>query len=469
MLKFGLQGLSGPSASTSEATIAAYCRVFLDRIGHKGTLLIARDLRPGGDRVCAALAAAAAEAGVLPVDCGPLPAPALALAAKTQRTSAILASSHALSEDQTGLRFFSATGEISRYDEARISAALTGIKHVAPRPVDAVPTDNQALTNYVVRNTAFHAGQPLKGFRIGVCQHSSTARKALIKTLTLLGADVGFDAAADAYLPFDPLNPDPLGLARVRRWQEREGLHAIVSASISGDYPFLLDNRGQQVPGDVMAPLCAADLGARALFVEGTVVSAAEALGGFERISRVEGGIAMVLTAMEKAISRGTQRVMGYDRRGGMILGFDLMRNATTLSRLMCADGLLPIVMLLVRTARAGSTDIAAQIASLDLPRTDTLVLKNFPWPRIAKIMRGIPERGPIDGWEALGQIVLRQEVSGLRIRFDTGLTVHFEPNAIGPDLQVHIEGPTQPAVAQARSLLESRLAPPDRCHDRSA
>ena len=104
-------------------------------------MYLGRDLRASSPAISDDCAVAIRAAGLEPVDCGVLPTPALALHAMANGAPAIMVTGSHIPADRNGLKFYVAAGEITKSDEAGISAALS----------DAVPqgegraTDEAAL------------------------------------------------------------------------------------------------------------------------------------------------------------------------------------------------------------------------------------------------------------------------------------------------------------------------------------
>ncbi|MBD3845158.1 hypothetical protein IED13_05580 [Bosea sp. SSUT16] len=83
-------------------------------------VLIGRDLRASSPLIASQCAHAIADAGLVPVDCGALPTPALALTAMRRGSPAIIVTGSHIPDDRNGLKFYRATGEIDKADEVRI-------------------------------------------------------------------------------------------------------------------------------------------------------------------------------------------------------------------------------------------------------------------------------------------------------------------------------------------------------------
>jgi len=435
----------------SDRDVSAYCRVFLSTVGHTGALLLSYDTKGASEHVARVFAGAAQQMGVHPIWCGRIPAPALAFAAARRRTPAVLISTRGLSRSQLALRFFTPSGEISRYDESRMSASFRTTRKMSVDPAGLGDADSQPLTEYIIRHTVFQSGWPLKGWRIGIIRNGSTAEQALTKSLMLLGAHVTVDVELDPIILVNTRTPDDVTLARLRKWRSDERLDAIAGTNASGEHPIVMDDVGHLVAGDVMAPVCAAELGARRVIAAATASGLAEAMAPFERVDRVDPNHKGILEAVQKANQRGGQSVVGYDTRGGVILGFDSLHGKQPLTRVLCRDGVLPIVTFLARAARTNMRP-SDYLASLNVPHRMSRRIPDLPWPVSARLLRSILENPPDLSDGPTGPVTRMRTVAGLRLEFASGGVLHFELCAATPELLIHAEAGT---AAEARNLVE--------------
>src|SRR5690606_15618932 len=95
-VSFGTSGLRGPASILMDGDAFAHAVAFLRMLLAEGQILrgaqvlTGRDLRPSSPRILATCASAIAAEGFCPVNCGVLPTPALALAASSRDTPAIM-------------------------------------------------------------------------------------------------------------------------------------------------------------------------------------------------------------------------------------------------------------------------------------------------------------------------------------------------------------------------------------------
>ncbi|HQZ13349.1 MAG TPA: phosphomannomutase, partial [Devosia sp.] len=128
-LKFGTSGLRGLASELSGSATRRYVAAFLAHLANSGQggfsrVFLARDRRESSPAIAADVAIAVRAAGLVPVDCGILPTPALALYAMSEGGPAIMITGSHIPADRNGLKFYTPEGEISKADERGILDAL---------------------------------------------------------------------------------------------------------------------------------------------------------------------------------------------------------------------------------------------------------------------------------------------------------------------------------------------------------
>src|SRR5262245_58095443 len=116
-LKFGTSGLRGLVVDLTPEACRRYTLAFLahlktrNALGRSGMVLVGRDLRASSPAIAQSCMAAIGRAGLMPVDCGALPTPALALAGLTRGVPAIMVTGSHIPDDRNGLKFYRSDGE----------------------------------------------------------------------------------------------------------------------------------------------------------------------------------------------------------------------------------------------------------------------------------------------------------------------------------------------------------------------
>ena len=130
--KFGTSGLRGLVVALTDDLVARHVAGFVTACDAGETVLIGEDLRPSSPDIARMAARAVVASGARAVLCGPLPTPALALAAGAGGTGAIMVTGSHIPADRNGLKFYTIAGEITKEDEAVITRA-------ARSPAPALP------------------------------------------------------------------------------------------------------------------------------------------------------------------------------------------------------------------------------------------------------------------------------------------------------------------------------------------
>jgi len=455
-LKFGTSGLRGLVTELVGAPAYAYARAFCAMIaadeaaGPGGEVMIGRDLRASSPAIAALCAQAAADAGLVPLDCGETPTPALALAAMRLPAPAIMVTGSHIPEDRNGLKFYRREGEIDKADEARIVALheRLGLRQ-APEPT-AAPRRGEAGAPYVARYVDFYGPDALAGLVVGVYQHSGVARDLICEVLAAVGARPVALGRADRFIPVDTEALRPEDEALACRWAGEQRLDAIVSTDGDADRPLVADESGRFLRGDLVGALTAAVLGADAIVTPVTSNSALEKLGLFERVWRTKVGSPHVIAGMNEARAAGARIVVGFEANGGLLLGSDVTRGGRTLAA-------LPTRACLDRAARAG-----APLSRLSAEARFAVALSNRLQNVAQEKTAALIAR--LDGADATfrdrafaghGGVVALDRCDGLRMTLGNGATLHLRASGNAPELRVYVEAATQEA---AEALLAEGL-----------
>ncbi len=323
-LKFGTSGLRGLVSDLvggpSFDYTAAFLRALASGSARGAPVLLGRDLRASSPEIAVAVAAAVRAAGLRPLDCGPVPTPALALEAMRRSWPAIMVTGSHIPDDRNGLKFYTARGEITKTDELAISAAVsTSGVPPEPGPVEAHP---DALGRYRARSIAAFPHDALTGLRVGVYQQSSVARDLLVELVAALGGEPVAFGRASGFVPVDTEAHRPEDLAVLRQAAKDDRLDAIVTTDGDGDRPLVADAAGRVLPGDVVGVITARHLGIATVVVPVTAGSAVEASGGFARTLRTRVGSPFVIAGMQEAAEAGPEPVAGFEFERRLPAGF---------------------------------------------------------------------------------------------------------------------------------------------------
>lgn len=453
-LKFGTSGLRGLASELAGQAAQRYTAAFLAHLAGRGLsgngqVFLARDFRASSPGIAADCAAAIAAAGLVPVDCGPLPTPALALHAMAQGGPAIMVTGSHIPADRNGLKFYTPLGEITKEDEAGINAALASAE--VSGAIEA--EDGYALAGDRYRQRYRHFLQPatLRGWRIGVFEHASVARDLLCSLLTRAGATVVRLGRAEAFVAVDTEAFSDAIFEPRHRWIAEHRLDAIVSTDGDGDRPLLIDGMGDFVRGDALGLLAAQFVGADVVVTPVTSNSAIEAVGTFRNVVRTRVGSPYVIAGMEEA-AEGGGKVAGFEANGGVLLGSEATVNGYILGKLPTRDAVLPILSALGMAARDGVM-LAELVGRLPLRAALSDRLTEVPTEKTAALVaRLVDEPVFAAGYFAeAGDVAAVSTIDGPRFTLQSGDIVHYRPSGNAPELRCYVEGATP---ARATELL---------------
>ena len=452
--KFGTSGLRGLVTELTDGLCAGYVRAFLKAVPHHdGLVMVGRDLRPSSARISAAVAAAAAEMGLRVADCGEVPTPALALAAMQAGAPSVMVTGSHIPADRNGLKFYTATGEITKADEAAI---LAGFAEAAPK-AKAQPEDASAARAAYARRYTDAYGTALKGLRVGLYQHSSVARDLLGEVLAALGATVTPLGRSDSFVPVDTEAVSAATRKMLAGWASGGAFDAIISTDGDADRPLVADASGEVIPGDVIGTLTAAALGAETVVTPVSSNTMIEASGRFAATARTRIGSPFVIAEMEARMARPGARVAGFEATGGYLLGFRASGPAGAIAPLMTRDAFLPIVATLAEAARR-SLPLAALVAALPARRTASDRVEDVPtdWSRdfVAGLAGDAGRRAAF--FAGRGRETALDRTDGLRVTFADGAILHLRPSGNAPELRCYAEAED---AARARALVQDTLA----------
>ena len=137
--KFGTSGLRGLVTELTTDCVNRYITAFVQSCAVGTGLFVAHDLRASSPELADAVALAAQKRGLQVTMCGPVPTPALALAAMSAGAAAVMVTGSHIPADRNGLKFYTPQGEITKADEAAILAALDSdcLLYTSPSPRDS--------------------------------------------------------------------------------------------------------------------------------------------------------------------------------------------------------------------------------------------------------------------------------------------------------------------------------------------
>lgn len=460
---FGTSGARGLVDCFTDEVCAAYVNAFLAVM--RGSFAFDRvalgmDLRPSSPRIAAACATAIRQAGLEVDFCGVLPTPALALHSLAGSVPAVMVSGSHIPFDRNGLKFYRPDGEISKDDEQAMLAVRSRLPAEAT-PAELPEATTAALDAYARRYLDFFPAALLRGWRVGLYEHSSASRDVLARILAGLGAEVVSLGRTDGFVPIDTEAVTAEDAARGREWAATHALDAIVSTDGDGDRPLVADEHGRWLRGDLVGLLCARFLGIGAIAAPISCNTALEASGAFATVLRTRIGSPHVIAAMDALRAHGTRRVAGFEANGGFLLGSPAGSGDCTLAPLPTRDAVLPALSVLA-AARAAGGPVSSLLATLPPRFTASDRIQDFPTARSRALLQEWSS-DPAGMTLVLGlpstPVGAPDLTDGLRVLLANGEVVHLRPSGNAPEFRCYCEASTPDrAEVLVRSVL-ARLA----------
>jgi phosphomannomutase len=462
-LKFGTSGLRGLSRDLEGRPAALYATAFARHLLGSGqaqpgdTVLVGRDFRPSSRAIAAIVIGALQRTGLAPLDCGPVPTPALALFGLAHNAASLMVTGSHIPADRNGIKFYRPDGEIDKADETAITAIAATLKDAAidATPASAPDASRQVEALFVDRYAGLLAPDTLKGVRIGVYEHSTVARDLFASVLSGFGAECIALGRSDVFIPVDTEAVAAETIDKLRRWAGEHRLDAIVSADGDGDRPLVADETGTPLRGDLLGLIAANFLGADVVATPVTSNSGIEAAGRF-RVKRTRVGSPFVIAAMNEAVKSGARAVVGFEANGGTLTATPSMVGGKILAPLPTRDSFLPALAALALAAERGQP-LSAVAGSYWLPVAAADRLEHFPVETSAALMAML-RSGP-DALAAflapVGVPASVSDIDGLRVTLADRRIIHFRPSGNAPEMRCYVEADSE---AAARQLLAQGL-----------
>jgi phosphomannomutase len=446
-VSFGTSGMRGLVCAMTNRVCWFYVTAFLQEIvPSTKRIALGHDLRPSSLAIVDYCAAAIQAKGIDIIFAGALPTPALANYAFDETIPAIMVTGSHIPFDRNGIKFYTATGELSKQQEQMITNSIVADNYIADYVLPNLEMSIAPIFNYKERYLQFFPTHFLSGMRIGVYEHSSVARDFLSEILTCLGAQVISLGRTDEFTPIDTEAVSEHDQALGANWATLYQLDAIVSTDGDADRPLIANEKGRWLRGDVVGLLCAIYLGADVVVTPLSSSTAIERCNLFKKVIRTKIGSPYVIEAMEGILDTNLYSgIVGFEANGGVLLGDTIEKHSRSLNPLLTRDATLPILCLLA-LVKEKNIFLSTLETSLPCRFTASNRLPNLSTKSIEKLfshLRSSPE--VINEWFAqlCGEIVNINELDGLRLIFTSGEIIHFRASGNAPELRFYTESET--------------------------
>jgi phosphomannomutase len=456
-IDFGAQGAVGPTDTLTPSVCHALTTAFLQIAApQSNTIVLGHDARASSPALAAACAAAIEDQGRQVVYGGALPTPALALYGAQTGAAVVTVTGGDAPNDHNGLSFFREGGGLSRADCVAMQNHLVGLPAVLHLPT--LPTKNPAVgAAYVARYVDFWGAAALSSTTVALYDHHSVGLETLHTVLQALGATVLRMELSDT----SPHKPQDSGLRSdttlTRGWAAVHDFDAILCAVGDGSQPWVGDEFGEWVAGDLLGIACAHHLGAQAVATPVTSNTALERCQLFSKVSRTSLEPGALQNTLAQLRLDGADPVVGWDAGGGFWVSSQVLRGGRRLGPMNAADGLLPAVALLC-AAQARNMPVSGLLATLPKRFTASDVLQNLPQLASESLL----ERLALD--EHLiaplfaphsGSVKALDTTDGLRAFFTNGDIVHLRADPSETTMHCYSEAAS---ASHARQLCDACL-----------
>jgi phosphomannomutase len=443
---------------------------YLESIGElnkPGTeIAIAGDYRPSTDRIMLAVSHAVADMGYVPVNCGKVPSPAVALYGIVNQIPAIMVTGSHIPSDRNGIKFNKPTGEILKADEVGIRMQSVSIDDslftesagfISPI-TGKWDVSNAARDMYVARYLDVFPNDCLKDLKIAVYQHSAVGRDIILDIVKGLGADTVALGRSETFIPVDTEAIRPEDIALAEKWAEKGAYDTIISTDGDSDRPLISDERGRWLRGDVAGILCAKYLGADSVSTPVSCNSAVEKSGYFKRVCRTRIGSPFVIESMisESDGESDVKVVVGYEANGGFLTNSNIPLFGKRLRALPTRDAVILHLSIILLAVREGKT-ISELAAGLPRRYTASDRLKDFFQEQSRSILdlfnTGDVAKDNVRATDIFGKLCGNccciDMTDGVRMTFDSEEVIHLRPSGNAPEFRVYNEAATEDRVKE--------------------
>ena len=350
-LYFGTDGVRGPYGGpvineAFAARLGQAAAAWAKGKGLSGRILIGRDTRASGPALTDAVAAGIAAAGLVPVDVGILPTPALARAVRTTQAAlgVVITASHNPASDN-GIKFFQGDGtKLSDADETAIEGLLPAQPAAATAP--AREPDHFEV-EYIEAITKLLPKGCLKGWTVAMDTANGATARTSPEVFRRLGAEVkGIgDAPNGTNINAGVGSEHPEKLCELAVYA---GARIGVAHDGDGDRCVLCDETGHVLDGDEILAILAIHALAHHTLKDRTLVVTLQSNGGLDAAFAAAGG-KTVRTQI------GDRYVAEKMRSGGYLLGGESSGHIVCADVSPTGDGLIAavkVVQVMIETGK---------------------------------------------------------------------------------------------------------------------
>jgi phosphomannomutase len=413
-LKFGTSGLRGLATDLTDLECYINVRGFIDYLknispeagGIKAgaEIYLAGDFRPSTRRIMKAIARAINDSGCTIRDCGNMPTPAVAYCGLRNNCASIMVTGSHIPEDRNGIKPNKANGEILKSDEASMLVCVAAAREKVYATLGAADclfnpdamliedvampeVDQSQIEKYIQRYTDVFPSDCLQGKKIVVYQHSSVGRDAVTEIFRRLGAEIIVEGRTDKFVSIDTEAIKEEDLKLMKEWAAKYQPFALISFDGDCDRPWLSNEYGEFLSGDLLGGLMMLYLGADFGAVPVTCSDAVDQiLEGKAKLVKTKIGSPYIIHEMIEAAKQGFKKIAGWEVNGGFLTYSDWEFFGKKLTALPTRDAVLPLLYVIL-SAIEKNTTLSEIMKGLPPRFTNSDKLRDFPNEIAAKII----------------------------------------------------------------------------------
>ncbi len=421
---FGTDGARGVANIELSASIAFKLgQAAVEFLGK--TIVVGKDTRISGDMLEAALNAGIMSMGGTVLAAGIIPTPGVAFLTRELHADGgvVISASHNPPE-YNGIKFFDGKGfkladEVESKLENFVDAGgATPDQLVGGAEVGVVvPLENacELYINHAIE-TVRAEGISFEGLKVALDVGHGAASLTTAAALEALGAEVV--VINDDFSGTD-INVEcgSTHLAPLKELVEQTGAQIGIAHDGDADRVMFIDEKGNEIDGDIVEAVCAIDLKERGLLQGNTVVSTVMCNLGFMHAMK-QAGIEVIQTQV------GDRYVLEQLRQGGYVLGGEQSGHMIFLEHNSTGDGLVTACQFVSACLRKGG--VVSSVAS---------VMKRFPQELINV---KVSDKHAVGSNEAVAATIEREE----QTLGESG-RILVRPSGTEPLVRVMVEAPT--------------------------
>jgi phosphomannomutase len=414
-LRFGTSGLRALATELTDLECYINIQGFVEYlknisvedggIKNGAEIFLAGDFRPSTPRIMKAVAKAIEDSGCKVKNCGNMPTPAVVYCGIKNNCASIMITGSHIPEDRNGIKPNKANGEILKSDETNILQCVASAREKIYATLGAADclfnadgmfindfslpeVDKNQTEIYIKRYTDVFPANCLQGKKIVVYQHSSVGRDIVTEIFKRLGAEIIIEGRTDKFVAVDTEALKEEDLKLMKEWAEKYQPFALISFDGDCDRPWLSNEKGEFLNGDLLGGLTLSYLGADYGAVPLTCSDAVDKILELKaKLVRTKIGSPYVIKSMMDAAQKGFKKIAGWEVNGGFLTYTDFKIHGKKLTALPTRDAVLPLLCVML-SAIEKNKSLSEIMDALPKRFSVSDKIKDFPNETAEKIIK---------------------------------------------------------------------------------